>query len=121
VVTLQTLQSLSLAGLPFILTTFVVPLLFSATLAFKLAFTAEDAPELVVGFAHKLLEILQGPSLIFRARIIFVLLTALFGFAVYRAKTGSPQVTQSAGKLSLYLALFIYLFHINMANSPQQI
>ncbi|KAL9473876.1 hypothetical protein ACSS6W_008256 [Trichoderma asperelloides] len=100
-VTLQTLQSLSLAGLPFILTTFLVPLLFSATIAFKLAFTAEDAPELVVGFARTLLDILQGPSLIFRARIIFGLLTALFGFAVYRAKVGGPQVAQSAANLSI--------------------
>lgn len=101
--TLQTLQSLSLAGLPFILATFLVPLLFSATLAFKLAFTAEDAPELVVGFARNLLDMVQGPSLIFRARIIFGLLTALFGFAVYRAKVGGPQATQSAGKFSLSL------------------
>lgn len=118
VVTLQTLQSLSLAGLPFLLTTFLVPLLFSATLAFKLAFTAEDAPELVVGFARTLLDILQGPSLIFRARIIFGLLTALFGFAVYRAKVGGPQVTQSAGKFSPppSLSIYVYKFRFSTAN-----
>ncbi|PNP41486.1 hypothetical protein TGAMA5MH_06587 [Trichoderma gamsii] len=118
VVTLQTLQSLSLAGLPFILTTFVVPLLFSATLAFKLAFTAEDAPELVVGFAHRLLDILQGPSLIFRARIIFALLTALFGFAVYRAKTGGPQTTQSAAHLTHHLITLLAMTQSRATNIP---
>lgn len=118
VVTLSTLQSLSSAGLPFILTTFVVPLLFSATLAFKLAFTAEDAPELVVGFAHRLLDILQGPSLIFRARIIFVLLAALFSFAVYRAKTGGPQTTQSAAHLTHHLVTLLAMTQSRATNIP---
>lgn len=96
VVTFQTLQSLS--GLPYILATSLMPAVFLATFTFKLAFTAEDAPELVVGFAHDLLDIFQGPSLIFRARIIFGLLAVLYGFAIYRAKTGGPRASQSSGK-----------------------
>lgn len=106
VVTFQTLQSLS--GLPYILATSLMPAVFLATFTFKLAFTAEDAPELVVGFAHDLLDIFQGPSLIFRARIIFGLLAVLSGFAIYRAKTGGPRASQSSGKSTIITST---LFH----------
>lgn len=96
VVTFQTLQSLS--SLPFILATSLIPALFLATFTFKLAFTAEDAPELVVGFAYNLLDIFQGPTLILRARIIFELLAILFVYAIYQAKTGGPHDSQSSCK-----------------------
>ncbi|UKZ53563.1 hypothetical protein TrVGV298_007356 [Trichoderma virens] len=103
-VTFQTLQSVS--GLPYILATSLMPAVFLSTFTFKLAFTAEDAPELVVGFARDLLDIFQGPSLIFRARIIFGLLAVLYGFAIYRAKTGGPRASQSS--VELYTTFFAF-------------
>ncbi len=44
-------------------------------LTFKLAFTSEDAPELVVGFVKRLADIfvpVGGPDLVTRARAVFV-------------------------------------------------
>ncbi|KAI0127610.1 alkaline-phosphatase-like protein [Xylariales sp. AK1849] len=49
-------------------------------ISFKVAFTNEDAPELVVGFARSLLNLVDGPSLVSRARAVFVgmALTSLY-------------------------------------------
>ncbi|KAH8895152.1 alkaline phosphatase-like protein [Thozetella sp. PMI_491] len=43
-----------------------------AAYTFKLAFTNEDAPELVVGFAKNIAEVTAGPSLLSRARAVFI-------------------------------------------------
>ncbi|KAL6864327.1 alkaline phosphatase-like protein [Trichoderma novae-zelandiae] len=116
VVTFQTLQSLS--GMPYILATSLMPALFLATFTFKLAFTAEDAPELVVGFARNLLDIFQGPTLLLRARIIFGLLAALLGFAIYRAKTGAPRAAQSSVELSHHLCTLLAMTQSRATNIP---
>ncbi|RFU72252.1 hypothetical protein TARUN_10006 [Trichoderma arundinaceum] len=116
VVTFQTLQSSS--GLPYILATSLMPALFLATFTFKLAFTAEDAPELVVGFAHNLLDIFQGPSLILRARIIFGILAALYGLAIYRAKTGGPRASQSSSELVHHLCTLLAMTQSRATNIP---
>jgi ethanolaminephosphotransferase len=50
-----------------------------------------------VGFARDLLDTFQGPTLILRARIVFGLLAALLGFAIYRAKAWGPRAAQSSG------------------------
>ncbi|KAL7789827.1 alkaline-phosphatase-like protein [Trichoderma ceciliae] len=116
VVTFQALQSLS--GLPYLLATSLMPALLLATFTFKLAFTAEDAPELVVGFAHNLLDIFQGPSLISRARIIFGLLAVLYGFAIYRAKTGGPRASQSSVELVHHLCTLLAMTQSRATNIP---
>ncbi|KAL7945738.1 alkaline-phosphatase-like protein [Trichoderma barbatum] len=116
VVTFQTLQSLT--GLPYILATSLMPAVFLATFTFKLAFTAEDAPELVVGFACDLLDVFQGPSLIFRARIIFGLLAALYGIAIYRAKTGGPRASQSSVELVHHLCTLLAMTQSRATNIP---
>lgn len=43
-----------------------------AAFAFKLSYTAEDAPELVFGFTSNVLEHLPGASLVARAQAIFI-------------------------------------------------
>ncbi|KAK1236825.1 hypothetical protein MKX07_005944 [Trichoderma sp. CBMAI-0711] len=116
VVTFQTLQSLS--GMPYILATSLAPALFLATFTFKLAFTAEDAPELVVGFARNLLDTFQGPTLILRARIVFGLLAALLGFAIYRAKAGGPRAAQSSVELSHHLCTLLAMTQSRATNIP---
>ncbi|KAH6603437.1 hypothetical protein Trco_008212 [Trichoderma cornu-damae] len=116
VVTVRTLQSLS--GLPYVLATSLMPALFLATFTFKLAFTAEDAPELVVGFARNLLDIFRGPSLILRARIIFALLAVLCSFAMYRAKTGGPRASQSSSELIHHLCTLLTMTQSRATNIP---
>ncbi|KAF3770443.1 alkaline phosphatase-like protein [Cryphonectria parasitica EP155] len=54
-----------------------------AAFTFKLAFTNEDAPELVAGFARSLLELTQGPSLVVRAQAVFVGLALAAACVVY--------------------------------------
>lgn len=51
--------------------------------AFKLAFTNEDAPELVAGFARALLNLSQGASLVMRAQAVFVGLALAAACVVY--------------------------------------
>ncbi|KAI0097074.1 alkaline phosphatase-like protein [Daldinia grandis] len=49
----------------------VVGLAISAV-SFKLSFTNEDAPELIVGFAKTLVDLFHGPTLVNRARAVFL-------------------------------------------------
>ncbi|KAI1372968.1 alkaline phosphatase-like protein [Hypoxylon crocopeplum] len=46
--------------------------LVTSAVSFKLAFTNEDAPELIVGFAKTLVDVFDGPSLVNRARAVFL-------------------------------------------------
>jgi ethanolaminephosphotransferase len=87
-----------LDGLPYTAATSLTALLVSSAFAFKLAFTAEDAPELVSGFAEELLRIFGGQSLLFRARLVFALLGVCAAFGVYRSLTGSPRAVRASGK-----------------------
>lgn len=87
-----------LEGLPYIAATGLTTILVTAAFSFKLAFTMEDAPELVIGFAKTLLDTFDGQSLLFRARLVFALMAAAGGFAVYRSLTGGVQAPKSSGK-----------------------
>ncbi|KAI1641831.1 alkaline phosphatase-like protein [Daldinia loculata] len=46
--------------------------LATSAISFKLAFTNEDAPELIVGFAKTLVDLFDGPTLVNRARAVFL-------------------------------------------------
>ncbi|KAH6893565.1 alkaline-phosphatase-like protein [Thelonectria olida] len=84
----------SLDGLPYYAATSLSSVLLTTAYAFKLDFTREDAPELVVGFARSINEVFQGQSLLWRARTVFLLLAALWAFGVYRAMT-DPRAAQT--------------------------
>lgn len=86
-----------LGSLPFVVATSVTSVLVSAAFAFKLAFTAEDAPELVVGFAKTLNDKFEGQSLLSRARVVFAVLALLATFAVYRAVRAGRHDGLSSG------------------------
>lgn len=91
----------NLDGLPLVAVTGLTSILVSSAFSFKLAFTAEDSPELVVGFAKTISDTFAGQTLLSRARIVFALLTALSGFAIYRSFTGPPRAVDPSGKLLL--------------------
>lgn len=76
-----------LEGLPYIVATSTTSVLISSAFSFKLDFTSEDSPELVVGFAKSLNEMFQRQSLLWRARTVFVLTAVLSTYGVYRILT----------------------------------
>lgn len=84
-------------GVPFVLTTSVTSVLLSSAFTFKLAFTAADAPELIVGFAKTINDRFEGQSLLWRARVVFICLGALSVFAVVRGISGGRH-SRSASK-----------------------
>lgn len=86
-----------LGNLPYAVSTGLTSLLISTALSFKLAFTVADAPELVVGAARVLHSMFQGQSLLFRARLVFGLLSLSGTYATYRSLTGGPQAALSSG------------------------
>ncbi|RYP93064.1 hypothetical protein DL770_000810 [Monosporascus sp. CRB-9-2] len=62
-------------GIPMLISGSLVSGLLLLALSFKLAFTMEDAPELVVGFARRLVDVFVfegGPDLVTRARAVFI-------------------------------------------------
>lgn len=91
----------SIHDMPCIAVTSVTSVLASSAFAFKLAFTAEDAPELVTGFAKKLNNTFHGPSLLSRARVVFVLLAMVACFAVYQARKGGTRAMSSGKHIPL--------------------
>jgi ethanolaminephosphotransferase len=54
-----------------------------AGFSFKLAFTNEDAPELVVGAAKRIVDLTPGFSLVARAQAVFIGLGAATACAMY--------------------------------------
>lgn len=67
--------------------------------SFKLAFTHEDSPELVTGIPAAMNVVLQGLTLVTRARIVFVGIGALAGYATYIALSKPSEAAQT-GKQS---------------------
>lgn len=86
---------LSLDGLPHIVAAAIASVLFSSALAFKLAFTAEAAPEIVTEAIWKLQTFIQDQSLLSRARLVFSLLALLAVYAVVRARKGGRHARRS--------------------------
>jgi len=89
-----------LRGLPTAALVTVTAGLVSAAFSFKVAFTHEDAPELVVGFAKSLSDALAGPSLVTRARAVFLGLDVAVGFAFYEHFRRPKKTSNLAGNSS---------------------
>ncbi|KAI1267264.1 alkaline-phosphatase-like protein [Xylariaceae sp. FL1019] len=70
----------SLSGIPTVLSGSVVAGVVTSAVSFKLSFTKQDAPELVVGLAKFFANLFDGPSLVVQARTVFmgIGLTALY-------------------------------------------
>lgn len=82
---------------PPVVTLFTAYLTISA-LAFKLAFTAEDAPELNIEIIRTLQGLYQTQSLVYQAKIVFALISACAVFAVFRSLTGGRSTAKASGK-----------------------
>lgn len=81
--------------LPYIVVASLVSVLVSSAITFKLAFTAEDSPELVTGLPKTLNDKFRGQSLVSRARVVFAVLAFMTLVAVYQARTGGSRALDS--------------------------
>ncbi|KAI0103084.1 alkaline phosphatase-like protein [Hypoxylon sp. NC0597] len=84
--------------------------LTTSALSFKLAFTNEDAPELVVGLAKTLVNIFDGPSLVNRARAVFLGLGLtsiypLYSLVVLRTESSKMNAMRTLHHLYTMFAL----------------
>jgi ethanolaminephosphotransferase len=110
---------LSSGGIPFENTIFVlVVTLVASALKFKLAFTAEDAPELVSGFAEVLKGVSRELTLLTRARIVFALLVALVGFSIYVSVTGKGRANWASNQLLHHLITLFAITQSRATNIP---
>lgn len=83
------------SGLPAAASFVIATGLALAAFAFKLAYTSEDAPELVSGLTLKILDYLPKASLVARAQAIFIGLASATAGVLYFifAKRGAPVMT----------------------------
>ena len=81
-------------GLPAAVSCGVAVVLVIAASTFKLAFTVEDAPELVIDSLQQANVALWGLSLVSRARIVFVGLGGTAAYAVYHAFRKPTEASQ---------------------------
>lgn len=96
----------------------IVGLMVSA-ISFKLAFTKEDAPEIVTGFVRGLQTMLEGPSLLARARALFLglvlaLVYPVFLLAADRGRSsyhGRHKSCNIANTSSLILCTAVQIIH----------
>lgn len=107
----------NLDAIPFIAATSITSVLISSAYSFKLAFTAQDAPELVVGFARRLHDVFDGQSLLWRARVVFLVLAALSYLAIYRSFAGTRHARSSA-RLLHELTTLLCLTQGRATNAP---
>ncbi len=101
-----------LSGLPIWLSVPAATALILASFTFKVAFTIEDAPELVTDFAKSLLQLTftRDPSLIARARTVFLglaLLTAITIFFILTRRRISLSQPGTTTLLNLFTLLSI--------------
>lgn len=93
----------NLESIPFIAATSITSVLISSAFTFKLAFTAAGAPELVVGFAKLLNDKFEGQSLLWRARVVFIVLSLLSVFAIVRGVSGGRHARSASKPASTHL------------------
>jgi ethanolamine phosphate transferase 2 subunit G len=87
-------------GLPTPVSAALVSVLVLSAFSFKVAFTNEDAPELVVGFAKSANDALQGWSLVARARLVFFGLGAAAVYSVYNHFQNHGRPSDLTGRSS---------------------
>ncbi|KAK7751347.1 major facilitator superfamily transporter protein [Diatrype stigma] len=110
----QLFRQLSIAGIPILVAGSLVSGLVLLTLSFKLAFTIEDAPELVVGFARSTADIFVpdgGPDLVTRARAVFIGLglTALWPVVMLTVRPAA-WTSKTCGSLEISVTVLLLQF-----------
>ncbi|ODA82694.1 hypothetical protein RJ55_01202 [Drechmeria coniospora] len=106
-----------LLGLPFIVATSLTSILASAAFTFKLAFTVEDSPELVVGWLKTAIERFEGQSLLSRARVVFAVIALIASFAVFQGTKGG-RYSKSSAQLLHHLYTLLAMTQSRAVNIP---
>ncbi|KAI2601896.1 alkaline phosphatase-like protein [Hypoxylon sp. NC1633] len=109
----------SLEGIPTAVSGSLIAGLVTSALSFKLAFTNEDAPELITGFSRTLVGVFDGPSLVNRARAVFLGLGLTSIYPLYNlvvSRTG-PSRGDAMRTLHHLYALFA-LTQSRVTNAP---
>ncbi|KEY67315.1 hypothetical protein S7711_04567 [Stachybotrys chartarum IBT 7711] len=107
-----------LKGLPLVVITTLTSVLISAAFSFKLAFTAEDSPELVVGLVKTLSDNFQGQSLLSRARLVFFLLGVVYAVGIYKSLHKGHPTSSSAATLLHHAYTLLAMTQSRAVNIP---
>ncbi|WAO91006.1 GPI ethanolamine phosphate transferase 2 [Fusarium falciforme] len=107
-----------LKSLPSMTSTALTSVLLMSAFSFKLDFTSEDAPELVVGFARSLNELFQGQSLLWRARTVFTILAIFSAYGTYRSFTGGRNGQLQSAHLFHHLLTLLGMTQSRATNIP---
>ncbi|KAI0880833.1 alkaline phosphatase-like protein [Annulohypoxylon maeteangense] len=91
-----------LGDIPAAISGSVVAGLVTSAISFKLAFTNEDAPELVVGLARTLVDIFDGPSLVNRARAVFLGLGLTLIYPLHSLLTSEKKSSKEKAMRTLH-------------------
>lgn len=105
-------------GLPTVISRPVIIGLIASALSFKIAFTNEDAPELVIGPIHSLLSLLGDASLVARARAVFLGLALVSAYPVYLVLVSGRNFGQKALQLLHSLYTLLALTQSRATNIP---
>ncbi|KAH6694733.1 hypothetical protein VD0004_g4963 [Verticillium dahliae] len=106
-----------LSGLSRVMSFGVVFVLILSALTFKLAFTHEDAPELLGGFVHDISAALQRLTLVTRARIVFLDLAAVAAYALCKS-VAEPSRARAMAELLHYLYALLAATQSRVTNIP---
>lgn len=89
---------ISLRDIPAAFSGSAVAGLATSAVSFKLAFTKEDAPELVIGTAKTLADMFDGPSLVNRARAVYLGLGLALIYPLYSLAMQATKVPKERCK-----------------------
>ncbi|KAF4916943.1 GPI ethanolamine phosphate transferase 2 [Colletotrichum viniferum] len=106
-----------LRGMPAVASAAASGMVVLSAFSFKLAFTHEDSPELVTGIPAAINVVLQGLTLVTRARIVFVGIGALAGYSTYIALSKPSEAAQTA-KLLHHLITLLVATQSRVTNIP---
>ncbi|KAK1722304.1 hypothetical protein CaCOL14_006250 [Colletotrichum acutatum] len=107
-----------LRGLPRAAVTAASALLVLSAFTFKLAFTNEDAPELVTGPLATLNTLAQGVSLVARARVVFVGIGAAALYSSYLALSNPKTEARHTSPLLHHLITLLLATQSRVTNIP---
>ncbi|KAI1393230.1 alkaline phosphatase-like protein [Hypoxylon trugodes] len=109
----------NLRNIPPVVSGSIIAGLTTSAVSFKLAFTSEDAPELIVGFARTLVNIFDGPSLLNRARAVFLGLGITSIYPLYNLLVhGTKSSREEAMRALHHLFTLFVLTQSRVTNVP---
>ncbi|WYZ40365.1 hypothetical protein EsH8_IV_000706 [Colletotrichum jinshuiense] len=106
-----------LRGMPLAVSAALSSALILSAFTFKLAFTNEDAPELVTGLPATVNTIFQGISLVTRARTVFAGIGVTAGYSAYLALIKSHEARNTAHLLH-HLTTLLLATQSRVTNIP---